>query len=610
MAGYKQTVIDDGAAAFWTFDGDKYDPVTRNLLADPLTILDEIDNQNPGILHVQSVLGPHGYRLGMPGLVDLERGDQHSICFGYYGKQPSHPDKGWAKAFIEVPHSSTFMFPRYGTFAVEFMMKKEWESSLRDDYSYSIAYDEPILRKADVIEIRFYHTLSTSNPDHVRFTFPDGLYVRVYWEDYYDKNCHVVAQWDAKHTEEGVYTGEGRVYIDGRLVGSVSKTYYDTPPNTNRNSPWEIGGWFDTPDAYWNDRNTSPLHLDQIAVYDATLTDDQIANHYKKIYEYDTMIMNDGASDYFPMDEENNTLDWTIKNKVRKSYTGTYIGDTKTIERGYSGPDNLPLSKAPYFTGQSTAEFLYRPAGATRPWINTAKDYAIEFWFNTMTAKRGVLLAMQQEQMPYHGVQITINWANGVDALGVIEFSENLNDTVTSLAANDANEPYRFNDGRWHHIVVQRQGTTLSLWIDGVLHGQKDNVAAKATGETGAMYLMGSKPGYLNTNGQICKFAIYTRALQPQQIKIRNMYAIIYRIRGMVTLQGIPTRATIRVYLNRTGELVKELESDPLTGEYAMSLLNNSKIDLMVFNKNDSTVRYRAYGPITPSEYSDTPILI
>lgn len=66
MAGYKQTVIDHEPVAFWTFDGDAFDSINRNLLVPlgaPKVIIDEMGMGNPGILHSDDFGSMFGYRM-------------------------------------------------------------------------------------------------------------------------------------------------------------------------------------------------------------------------------------------------------------------------------------------------------------------------------------------------------------------------------------------------------------------------------------------------------------------------------------------------------------------------------------------------------------------
>lgn len=117
MAGFKATQIDDDCVSLWTFDGDAFDSGSRKLIVpagEPNYIIDEIDNLNPAILHNDNEYYP-GYRMGMPSLVEFEQTDQQSISFGFAGKQPSHPNQ-WAKAYLEIPNSLSYAFPRLRSF--------------------------------------------------------------------------------------------------------------------------------------------------------------------------------------------------------------------------------------------------------------------------------------------------------------------------------------------------------------------------------------------------------------------------------------------------------------------------------------------------------------
>ncbi len=73
---------------------------------------------------------------------------------------------------------------------------------------------------------------------------------------------------------------------------------------------------------------------------------------------------------------------------------------------------------------------------------------------------------------------------------------------------------------------------------------------------------------------------------------------------------GNPVAATLRFYKSNTGELIDEIDSDPVTGEYRKELFNNGNIDIMVFDKYNKNVRYRAYGPVAPAGFDDYPIII
>ena len=634
MSGYKNQVQYDAPVSFWTFDGDLFDKNVRVLLpapGEPMYIMDEVENQNPAILQVQSIQGPHGYRLGVPSLVPLELSDQASCSFGFYGRQPTHPDEGWSKAYMTIPHSLQYAFPTFGSFSIEFIFNKKRETEYKTWWNsvyhnqYDISCIRPIMYKNNVIDIRFLFYYG----EYIVITWPSGITTTLNASPYLERDTHFVLTWDVKEISVNVYEAIETVYIESRIVYQYSRTYYDVHPTTNVATDWEIAGTSRNLLPHHSDRHTSSFKIDQIAIYDYTLSVDQVANHYKKLREYDRMVVNDRAELFYPMDEDDSIVDWTIKEPEYKSQHSNiitrYVGQLTTLSRGDPGPKNIPLAVAPTFTNGALAFFRNQSSySGYNPIFTSPTEYSVEFWFNTAHANRGILLSHQGDEYPFPGMLITLNWRDNAIDNGGIQW--NLDDTLylCSLEYDELFQPYYFNDGTWHHItLIRRVVSTPSqynesimvihhyneLWLDGRLHAKKQYPEVMFSA-TGSIYMMSVKPGHLSMNGQLCKFAYYNFALQPQQIQNRWSYSSTYKIKGVVTLRGVPTKATIRAYDHVTGLFLQEQESDINTGEYAIILVNNRKVDLMVFDKHDLSVRYRAYGPITPSEYEDLPILI
>lgn len=84
-------------------------------------------------------------------------------------------------------------------------------------------------------------------------------------------------------------------------------------------------------------------------------------------------------------------------------------------------------------------------------------DFTVELWFNTTQATDSDTLANQNTQAEI------IGWFMSVGPTGWVSM------VVGGLTIAEALTPTGFNDGEWHHVVGQRQGTTLYLYIDGVL---------------------------------------------------------------------------------------------------------------------------------------------
>jgi len=599
MAGYKTQIIDDDAASLWTFDGDAYDPTTRKLMVptgEPTFIIDEIDNLNPAILHSDHELYL-GYRLGMGSLVSHEQEDQHSCSFGYYGNNPAHPS-GYAKSYLEIPHTTTYSFPRFGSFSVEFLFNM---SSAFPAYGTF-----PIFVKSGVVTISY-----TTNPgvSYLSVVHPGGTItigssgtIPFPGGSWLDRKIHFAMTWLVEQIAANTYRGTATVYANSRIISQQVYNYNDTFPNTNVATPITICG---TSTAYWK----SSIQMDQIAVYDRALTADQITRHVAKAFAYDEYLKNDFATSIWPFSDVDSLTYFKIVPYLGNLY-GDYIGGRGCIVRATPGPEGIQGATSATFVNHGQAAFISTNSlSAYVP--RSASEYTYEWWFKTSDTNRGVLFAFQSLTYPFNGPLVQLNMRDNQYFIGCLQFTEADDDVVlNSRYLNDSGNRFLFNDGKWHHIAITRDATGLvSLWLDGELHASHI-LSVKSISQPGQIVMMNSLPGHLSVNGSLSFLAHYGFALQSHQIHSHANYSITYRIRGIVTLLGVPYRAKLRFYSSYTGELIKELESDPNTGEYEATFYNNSHIDILVFDPNDLSVRYRAYGPVIPSEYDDLPISI
>lgn len=604
MAGYKQSVIDDDAVSLHSFDGDAFETFSRKLIVpdgEPNYIIDEIDNLNPAVLHSDHAQYL-GYRLGMPSLVTHEQTDQYCISFGYYGQIPSHPSL-YPKAFLEVPHSLSYAFPRYGSFTVEFLFNKTPEPVCGGN--------KPFIKKNGVFNINLNAACYSENL--LNITHPGGS-VSISFTNYlgsinlYSKTIHFVLSWEVIDLGNSRYKGTATVYLNGRIVSEQVYNYLDTFPNTNIASPIEVAGLIDS-NVILSDRHSSSFMIDQIAIYDKALSKDQIIDHYAKAFPYGEMVKKDFASNFWAFDDQDSLVSMVVEPSIG-TWKGEYVGDRNQIVRRNLGPSSLLNASSCSF--QNGGHVIFESVGSINNYVplNINKDYTYDFWFTASSANRGVLFSSQQFKYPFNGLLLELNVRNNNFFPGGIQFSESNSDIMLlSKEFNDNNKKLSYNDGKWHHVAMIRKGGEIQLWLDGTIHSFA-TTPGKVVSIPGQITMMNMLPGNLSVNGSICNLAVFNFALQPHQVRVRNTYSIMYRVRGIVTLRGVPFQATLRFYQSSTGELIQELLSDPDTGEYVATFYNNSTVDLLVFDKSDKSVRYRAYGPITPSELIDVPIII
>lgn len=616
MAGYKQTLQNMGPKLFLTFDGDAYDPTARTLLSVPKQFLDESGQANVIMLHNEDDDFP-AYRMGLPSLVELEQDEQSGISFGWYGPRPGAPLGIWPKSFIEVAYQSWFSFlDNNGSFTVTWMMNRETNEKVFREYNgypnnpWTLnGINRTIIKKDGAFH--FYFQDNYNYEDRMIFVHPAGT-ITLNMDNYgwlYNKNHHFAFVWDVQETSPGTFVGTATLYINGHIYAQSSTTYLDTPPSTYAATPIEIAGSISGGgDSRANDRTTSRVDYDQIAIFDKALTNDEVMRLYKKVRSYDRMVLFENAQHYWTLGDAVSASNFTITN-LTNSHTGTYLGGNTKAIRAQQPPVNIGSGSSTFFQGGGCGLIRYiNPNSIVLPVASTSGDWAVHFWASITNSERSVLFSLQNDTYPNYGILCEANMRNGVYRNGSIELSISDDYRVSSLTTQDNGQPWLFNDSQDHYFALIKRSNILELWIDGRLHGSITVIDQPvAFPGPGTVYLMGTAPGKLSTTGRMSRVAFTPFALNPHEIRARAAYNRIWRIKGTVTLQGNPHKATVRLLAHNTGELIKEALSDTVSGLYSVDLYDNRLIDLMVLNKQDTNIKYRAYGPITPLGYEDLP---
>lgn len=595
MSGYKTTALSLNPKMFITFDGDAYDDQSRMYTAVPTTILDESGFDNHGIMHDSGrAAGYPGYRAGMPSVVLLEQFQQYSCGFGYYGRRNAAPNV-YEKAYIEVPHSGTTLNFADGKFTIMFLVRKDDISQYRDDNGFSISATRPLIRKAGVFNI--YMNYPYFSATQLCFTIPGGdTLTYSVPSDFHGQMQHVTATWNTVRAMNGDYIGIATLYVNGVSVATMSKNYYDTYPNLNTPTSVFIAG---VPEAGTNhsDRNTENCQLDQVAIYSEALTMNTINRLVRKTMSYRDMVLYSKPYAYWECADSDDPNTDVLINSANGSQVATLYGGNGLISRGVPGPSQVPGATA-VGVANGGQIFIQNGGSFSSPVVNINNDYTIEFWFSATATSIASLFAMNGTVRPFNGVNLTLNMRNNQFSSGSLQLQETEGEWVSTTG--------NFNDGKEHHCVIVKRGNTLELWLDGSMRGQKV-VAQTFSGAPGTAAFFAAAPGRMATDGWASQIAMYTTALQEGQITARANYRRIYKVRGQVTLRGVPYKANVRVYSHFNGELITEIFSDPSGGDYLVELYDNRNVDLVVLNSQDPTIRYRVYGPVTPSEYEDLP---
>lgn len=591
MAGLKSTQLSDTPVAFWTFDTDQTG-LNGN------QIVDEIGNGNPMI--VNSDLRGDNYLLEQQSLNPIETADQHALTVANGDKNDTHND--WLTQYFEVVHTTAFDFPDQGEFSVEWLMYKTPAGEINDFGEPGYARDivTPLISKGSVFNAVIVDDWGSQ--DYLRVSIL-GRSITLYNNVYpiWNRMNHCVATYTVNQTDVNEYESVVKFYVNGRLIGTNTQTHVDTFPNTSTSASWLFCGDGGTDPV--TDFATERLTLDQIAVYARGLTEQEVANHYRKTKQYDQMIKDDYPQHYWRLDEEHDPLNLNISADVG-GVTGRYYG---AVNRDQQGPDRIVQSRSPYFQ-KGSAAYIDNLDTSNRfnVVLHPNQDYTLEFWFKSRTNERGLLFDCTEEHPDsWDGIRVFLNSKGNTHYPGNIQISESYENNLASLDLDANGDRYLFNDDEWHYVVMRRSGNTLSLWVDGLKHAEAD-FAKVSTSKPGQVHLMNGRPGDYAVEGNMCEIAFHQRALQPQQIYNRYIFSTRYKISGFTLLQGAPVKALLRFYDSVNGELVHELESNGVTGEYIYYPLDNRHLDIVSKLPENNTTRYRVHGPVAPAEYDDS----
>lgn len=594
---YKERcLLTDDATAMWSFDGDAFDAGSHLPLIN--SIIDEVDNQNPAqILHDTPNIP--SMTIGRPSLVELESSNQFSGIFGI-GTAQDIPGY-WPKTYLSVNHSGTFSFTNRGSFSVEFLFKKNDEAVWGASYGNPTYWHKhsPVIRKNGVFTISTHWAYGG---EYLVCTGPLATWnIQKTSCDYEARVVHVVLTWNVEKIAEFEYKATQSLYMNNRLMGGTSQNYFDnTYPNTNITTPIEIGGFSTVPSGHTTqgDRNASRLYIDQVSIYSRALSHNEVSAHYKKIFTYRNMVLNESPECFWDMaDAETNANNDIVADVGSKNgeLRGGYV-------RGTAGPDQLPTTSAVEFspTGYLIFPTLDYYSSPTK-FRSISGNYTFEFWFRSGCNDPCTLLSMKGYGTNFDGWWVELNKFGNSYSTGAIQFTERRGVQCKSLGT--------YNDNKWHHLAVRRSGQDITLFVDGIVAGTVSSGVSYLE-DPGQLMVFGDSSTSYAGPGAMCYFAIYNYALSDSQIECRSTYNVGYEIKGVVTLMGNPVEATLRFYKSNTGVLIGEIDSDPITGEYRKELFNNSSVDIMVFDKYNKNVRYRAYGPVAPAGFEDYPIII
>jgi hypothetical protein len=290
-----------------------------------------------------------------------------------------------------------------------------------------------------------------------------------------------------------------KFYVNSTLVASTATTRYS--PNT---SPTQ----FDIGAEYFNGAQTSFFlgSIDEVSVYNSALTAAKIRSHYNAERCYRDEVLVDSPTAYWRLGET--TAD-SVARDVKNTYPGTYTGGPTQAAAGALNQDGDTSA-----TFNGTSQYVSIPYnGSLNP-----NSVTLEAWAKPTggTGTARTVAASQDTNKGYLlGIGTDNKWRFTVG---------------TGTAVNVAAAGATVTLNTWAHVVGVYNGTTATLYVDGL------SVGSVATGRSanttrplgiGASNSGGTWAGYFP--GSIDDVALYPSALTQTRVQAHYLVGRSYQ---------------------------------------------------------------------------------
>lgn len=147
------------------------------------------------------------------------------------------------------------------------------------------------------------------------------------------------------------------------------------------------------------------------------------------------------------------------------------------------------------------------------PAVALPADFAVSVWFKSSATTRSALVASELTGSRSYALEL-----NGDGTGGTVAGALTLVGNGISGQVRMPSQRRDLNDGNWHHVVAQRRGQQMHLYVDGV---RENSVALSGAVEdygAGPMYMARYGGDAIYFNGYLDDLSIWQRALDPGEI--------------------------------------------------------------------------------------------
>lgn len=620
MSSHKKYIKSLRPVTFITFDSDTlWDQDSKQLVYSEV-IPDESENGAPlnGLLHSEGDVNRPSYMMGQRSFIFNQPTDNYSIKLAPYDKDDVNVFP-YSKTWLEIPFEERIRLSK--SFSIAFLFNKE---STDSEFRYWLwnAVDEvyvasnggnyndlrrTLFRKGNKIGMRYNNYRSSQST--ITFTFPNNSTEIAVSSlpGFINRDVYLVMTHDYVLMDDGRYYTTSKIYWDTRIVYEYSSNPIYGDYDGGNTSSFEFGGNQDPWDFNsLNDRSTSRTSFDQIAIFDYALRAFQIADLYKKVYDYETIIVRAFPTRYYKFNELQSNTSFVDTISMDPVYSIRYSGSAAQIQKEQPGVHGVYGATSVLVRDKGMLYCKPYASGSYVSYFNATGDFTIEFFASFEGSNKGVMLSIQDDVQPFRGLCLHVNTRNNVQKSGSIQLSITESDYIMTPEKDIRNQDVMYNDGLMRHYVIRRISNFIELWINGIFINKIYLSAGTLTSGLSQLYMYGLMPGHLNASGYIQHMATYSRALAQHEIEMRASYIIRYSIEGRITVQGIGQRLLIRVYSFNSGNLILQDWTDS-DGNYKIKIPSDDYFNFVAMDLSDLNIRPRLIGPQLPDEYYDLP---
>jgi hypothetical protein len=378
-----------------------------------------------------------------------------------------------SSSYISVPNNATFNFQNKFTFSYWINPNSLSVNELSVILSKQVNYGPDQNGFNSSVEVGSYSNFrvqnGTSNPAFSLSTPNNSILINNWY--------HVVHVWTGT---------QGYIYINGLLVsqGTTTATVGNTTAELLIGKP------------NWSAGNVKVFNgkIDDVGIWNRALTAQEISSIYYQTTSTTCLpdyVPTNGLVGYWPFCGNANDA-------FTNGYNGTVNGASLTTDR--NGVANSAYS----FDG--TNDFI---SLASYSLFSGNSSRSISFWIQTNQTQNGIPVSIGNASF---NNCFNVRYGAGAQGIvGVMGFTTDFYPTTGTSIINNS----------WRNVVVTFDGTSLKIYIDGVL----DNSANKSFNTTGTNNFIGKSNqvgGEFWVSGKIDDVGIWNRALSP--LEISNMY--------------------------------------------------------------------------------------